>query len=78
MVADRGHPWGRFMAKPVLSLQPSETALFHAASRIYAAYISSGHVTEGNEDDMLNRSITEALRMARRVEEAVQSDSELG
>ena len=66
------------MAKPVLSLQPSETALFHAASRIYAAYIASGHVTEGNEDDMLDRSITEALKMAQRVEEAVQSDRELG
>jgi hypothetical protein len=66
------------MTKPVLSLQPSETALLHAASRIYAAYIASGHVTEGNEDDMLDRSLAEALKLAQLAEEAVQSDRELG
>jgi hypothetical protein len=66
------------MAKPVLSLQPSETALLGAAAQIFSAYIVSGHVTGGNESDMMDRSLSEALKMARRLEEMVQSDGELG
>lgn len=66
------------MAKPVVSLQPSESALFQVASRIYAAYVATGRVTEGNENDMIDRSIAEALQMERLIEEAVQSDKELG
>lgn len=66
------------MEKPVLSLQPSEIAMLGAASRIYAAYLVSGHVTRGSEHEMLDRSLSEALRLAQRIEEAVQSDRELG
>lgn len=66
------------MAKPVLSLQPSEIALFNVAAQFFSAYIVSGHVTGGNENDMLDRSLAEALKLVRRVEEAVQSDQELG
>ncbi len=64
------------MEKPVLSLQPSEAALYAAASRIYAAYIAAGRVSEGAENEMIARSISEALRMAQTVEEAIQSDQE--
>ncbi len=56
------------MAQPTISLQPSEIALFEAASRIYASYVASGRVTEGNENDMIDRSITEARRMASLVQ----------
>jgi len=66
------------VAKPVLSLQPSETALLGAAAQIFSAYIVSGHVTGGNESEMMDRSLAEALKMARRLEEMVQSDNELG
>lgn len=66
------------MAKPVVSLQPSEIALLGAASQIYAAYLAAGHVTRGSEHEMLDRSLTEALRLAQRIEETVQSDRELG
>jgi hypothetical protein len=66
------------MPKPVLSLQASEIALLGAAAQIFSAYIVSGHVTGGNESDMMDRSLSEALKMARRVEEMVQSDNELG
>ena len=66
------------MAKPVLSLQPSEIAVFSAGAQIFSAYIASGHVTGGNESDMMDRSLSEALKMAKRLEEMVQSDSELG
>jgi hypothetical protein len=66
------------MDKPFLSLQPSESALLAAAAHIFSAYIVSGHVTGGNESDMMDRSVAEALKMARRIEEMVQSDTELG
>ena len=66
------------MAKSVVSLQPSEMAVYAAASRIYAAYIASGHVTPGNEHDMIDRSLDEALQMAKQIEEKVQSDQEFG
>jgi hypothetical protein len=66
------------MAKPVLSLQPSEAALLGAAARIFSAYLVSGHVTGGNESEMMDRSVSEALKMARRIDEMVQSDNELG
>jgi hypothetical protein len=66
------------MDKPVLSLQPSEIAVLGAAAQIFSAYVVSGHVTGGNESDMMDRSLAEAIKMARRLEELVQSDSELG
>jgi hypothetical protein len=66
------------MPKPVLSLQPSEIALLGAAAQIFSAYVASGHVTGGNESDMMDRSVSEALQMARRIEEMVQGDNELG
>ena len=66
------------MAKPVMSLQPSEIALFEAASRIYASYVLAGRITDGNENDMIDRSVQEAFHMARLIEEAIQADSELG
>lgn len=66
------------MPKPMMSLQPSEMALFQAASRVYAAYVVAGRVMEGNENEMIERSIAEAFRMARLIEEAVQSDEEFG
>jgi hypothetical protein len=66
------------MAQIKMSLQPSEIALLAAASRIFCAYIQSGRVTEGAENDMIQRAVAEACRMARTIEESVSSDDELG
>lgn len=66
------------MPKHVLSLQPSEAAVLGAAAQIFSSYIVSGHVTGGNESDMMDRSISEALKMAKRIEEMVQSEGEMG
>lgn len=66
------------MAKPKLSLQPSEGIVVRAAATIYAAYITSGRVTPGKEETWIQQSITEAFRIARLTDEAVQSDTELG
>lgn len=65
------------MKKSYLTLQPTETALLNAASGIYAAYISAGRVADGQEDVWMKRSIQEAVRIARTIDEAVQADKEV-
>ncbi len=66
------------MEKPYLKLEFSEGIVVQVAGQIYAAYIAAGRVTEGTEKEWMNRSIREALRIARTVDESLQSDSELG
>ena len=59
------------------SLQPSEMAVFEAASRIYAAYIASGAKTQENQRDLMRLSIKEAITIGLAVEDKIQSDNEL-
>jgi hypothetical protein len=65
------------MGKPYLSLQPSEGIVVQAASQIYAAYISNGRVEEGQENAWMDRSIAEAIRIARKTDASIQADAEL-
>lgn len=64
------------MAKQ-LKLQHSESVITHAASRIYAAYITAGKVAEGQEDAWIKRSIKEALKIATTTDNSVISDDEV-
>ena len=66
------------MPKPVLTLQPSETAVFRAAATIYAAYITTGRVKEGSEKEWMKRCLDEALWMAQTADDMIQSDNEMG
>ena len=63
--------------KPYITLQPSEQSLVSAAATIYAAYITSGRVQEGNESEWIRRSITEAIRIVRISDDSVMADSEI-
>jgi hypothetical protein len=63
-------------AAAYLSLQPSETAVLHAASRIFAAFIAHGDVTDANQHELSNRAVMLAVRMALVIEKYVQSDNE--
>lgn len=67
---------GPFM-KPYITLQPSEQVLVNAASVIYAAYITTGRVEDGQEAVWMERSIKAAIRIARTTDEAVQADKEV-
>ncbi len=58
-------------------LQKSEAVIVRASSEIYAAYISSGRVEEGQESAWMKRSIREAITIARWVDDAVISDEEV-
>lgn len=61
-----------------LDLQDNEQALLQAASRIYAAYIASGRVTDEENDEWLDRSLYEAVKLAYRIERTVQDAAEGG
>ena len=65
------------MERTVLTLQPSEQAILAAASRLYAAYVVSGQVAEGQEDGWRARSVREAICLAREVDERVVADDEI-
>ncbi len=65
------------MAKTYLSLTKSERSLILAASQIYAAYIQAGRVSEGEQTAWMDRSVQEALALARICDGAVISDGEM-
>jgi hypothetical protein len=66
------------MTKPKhLSLQHSESVIVAAASTIFAAYITSNHVVEGEEETWMQRAIGQAIWIAAKTDEQVLSDNEL-
>ena len=65
------------MDKTTMTLQPTEQALLAAAARIYAAYVISGQVAEGQEDGWRARSVREAIWIAQQIDETVLADDEI-
>ena len=65
------------MDKTTITLQPTEQALLAAATRIYAAYVVSGQVADGQEDGWRARSVREAVWIAQQVDEAVLAEDEI-
>ncbi|MGI8981586.1 MAG: hypothetical protein ACR2FY_20355 [Pirellulaceae bacterium] len=65
------------MEKTILTLQASEQALVAAASRIYAAYIVSGQIGEGQEQGWIERAVREAVSIAQQMDDTVAVDDEL-
>jgi len=65
------------MEKSTLTLQPSEQAVIAAASRIFAAYIVSDQVQEGQEQGWLERALREAVWLAKHADDSVTSDDEM-
>jgi len=59
-----------------LSLEGSETEVLHAASRIFAACIVAGRLSEKNQDELIEFSVRAAVEIARQSDLAVQSDGE--
>jgi len=58
-----------------LKLQPSEAAIVHAASRIYAAHLTVN--PKGDDEERLQRSIKTAVEIARRIDSLIRSDGEM-
>jgi hypothetical protein len=63
-------------AAGAIELQASETAVVHAASRILAALIRNGRLTEGNHTALVRFAVRTALDLALETDRAVQSDDE--
>lgn len=75
-VETTGSGGARRQASAYLALEPSETAVLHAASRILSAFIASGVVTDANQHELSDRSVKLATRMALVIEKYIQSDGE--
>ena len=61
-----------------LRLQHSESIVCNMASQLLSAYISSGQLTPENEDQLVDRSATLAIKLAVKIDRAVESDDENG
>ncbi len=59
-----------------LNLQESEAVAVHAASRIFAAYIVSGQVNDGNQEEMMLKSIQIAIKMTQTTDKLVVDEGE--
>jgi len=65
------------MDKSYLTLQPSELAITQSAAQIYAAYIAAGKVADGEEEAWMERSVSEAVRIAEAVDRSVIAENEV-
>lgn len=59
-----------------LQLQHSEGIVSQMAARIFAAYIASGQTQASNTEEFLDKSVALAVRLARKVDQALESDDE--
>jgi hypothetical protein len=60
-----------------LKLDGSETAVLHVASRVFAALVASGRLTDKNGDELIEFSVRTAVELARQTDLAIESDGEL-
>ena len=66
------------MESVYLKLQPSEAEVFQAASRSYSAYLSNNQVSEGQEEQYMEKAILTAIKLAKSCDDLVVSDNEAG
>jgi hypothetical protein len=59
-----------------LELQPSETEVYAAASRLLAGLLAAGRVTQETQDDSVRYCVETAIQLALAVDRAVQSEDE--
>jgi hypothetical protein len=56
------------MRLPGIELDPTEKIIAQAAAQFYAAYITSGRVSDGEEKDWMRRSLREAVGIVKAAE----------
>lgn len=62
--------------KSFFRLQHSETVVAEMASRLLAAYIGASQVNQFNEDEIIDKSLLMALRLAKKADKLIESDDE--
>ncbi len=60
-----------------IRLQPNESKVYHAASRIYASYIAANQLNKENDAEIMLKSVESAIKLAELTDSMVQSDDEL-
>ena len=60
-----------------LKLDGGETVVLHVASRVFAALVASGRLTEKNGDELIEFSVRTAVELARQTDLAIESDGEV-
>lgn len=63
--------------KHYVMLQPSEAVVAEMAATIFAAYVQSGVVERGNEDEYVEIAANAAIKLANYVDKHVKSEGEL-
>ena len=58
--------------------QHSEGVVAEMASRLLAAYIIAGKVNPSNEEELIEKSLSLALRLAQKADRLIESDDENG
>ncbi len=61
-----------------IRLQHSEGIVCEMASRLLAAYVSSGQLSSDNEDELIEQSLSMAIKLARKADQLIESDDENG
>jgi len=59
-----------------VQLAATEAAVLAAASRIYAAYIATGELSQDNEKELTRKAIKQALLMAKIVDDSIKAEGE--
>jgi predicted transcriptional regulator len=59
-----------------LSLQASESVIANMASRIFAAYVQKGEITDANVEQYIKKATDLAIRLANHADSACKSDGE--
>jgi len=63
--------------KVYLKLLPSEVAVVDAASRILSAYVTTNAVTPENEEEMTEKAVGIALKIAEKIDNVVKTEGEM-
>jgi hypothetical protein len=63
--------------KAYLKLHPSEAVIVKAAATIFSGYLAAGHVGDDVEQDLVERSVDIAIRMAGLIDARVQCQDEI-
>ena len=65
------------MTRTYLRLQETEGYLLAAASRIYAARLQAPRSAAVSDDKLMKQAITEAIELAKTIDDVVIADSEV-
>ncbi len=64
--------------KSFIRLQGSEAVVAQMASHLLAAYIAAGRANPSNEEELIGKSLSLAIRLARGADRLIESDDEEG